>query len=203
VSRLRDSQLGDAKVNDIRNYIRRGKLWEAFDADTAPVLLIDEIDKADPDVPNSLLVPLGSQTFTVHETGQVVKADTGRTGKDGKLISPLVIFTSNAERSLPQAFLRRCIVLELPAPSETLLVEVACRHFGKGFPLEPKMLKLSQELAAILMAQREESEREGLRKPGTAEYLDALRACVELEISPVSPEWAIMKQVVMKKDSRQ
>ena len=98
VSRLRDSQLGDARVHDIRNYIVKGKLWQAFDADTAPVLLIDEIDKADIEFPNDLLRELDQMEFFVHETQEFVRARQ----------RPIIIITSNNEKELPDAFLRRC-----------------------------------------------------------------------------------------------
>jgi MoxR-like ATPase len=98
VTRLRDSQLGDERVKDIRNYIKRGKLWEAFTADGAPVLLIDEIDKADIEFPNDLLQELDRMEFYVYETGETIKAEH----------RPIVIITSNNEKELPDAFLRRC-----------------------------------------------------------------------------------------------
>ncbi len=98
VSRLRDSQLGDARVHDIANYIIRGKLWDAFAAEAAPVLLIDEIDKADIEFPNDLLLELDRMEFHVYETGETVKA----------ALRPIVVITSNNEKELPDAFLRRC-----------------------------------------------------------------------------------------------
>src|SRR5271166_972732 len=98
VSRLRDSQLGDERVKDIRNYIRKGKLWEAFEAPEKPILLIDEIDKADIEFPNDLLQELDRMEFFVYETGEVVKAK----------VRPIVFITSNNEKELPDAFLRRC-----------------------------------------------------------------------------------------------
>src|ERR1700761_2577391 len=98
VSRLRDSQLGDARVSDIRNYIKRGKLWDAFTHETRPVLLIDEIDKADIEFPNDLLLELDRMEFHVYETGETVKAER----------RPIVVITSNNEKELPDAFLRRC-----------------------------------------------------------------------------------------------
>ncbi len=98
VSRLRDSQLGDERVQDIRNYIKRGKLWDAFTADERPVLLIDEIDKADIEFPNDLLLELDRMEFFVYETGETVKARR----------RPIVVITSNNEKELPDAFLRRC-----------------------------------------------------------------------------------------------
>ena len=98
VTRLRDSQLGDARVKDIRNYIKRGKLWEGFVADERPVLLIDEIDKADIEFPNDLLQELDRMEFFVYETGETVQARR----------RPIVVITSNNEKELPDAFLRRC-----------------------------------------------------------------------------------------------
>ena len=98
VSRLRDSQLGDKKINDISNYISKGKLWEAFESSGRPILLIDEIDKADIEFPNDLLLELDKMEFFVYETGETIKA------KD----RPIVIITSNNEKELPDAFLRRC-----------------------------------------------------------------------------------------------
>ncbi|MDU6728751.1 MAG: MoxR family ATPase, partial [Bradyrhizobium sp.] len=98
VSRLRDSQLGDSRVSDIKNYIKRGKLWEAFTAEQRPVLLIDEIDKADIEFPNDLLLELDRMEFHVYETGETIKAR----------LRPIVIITSNNEKELPDAFLRRC-----------------------------------------------------------------------------------------------
>ncbi|WP_374444449.1 AAA family ATPase, partial [Stella sp.] len=98
VARLRDGQLGDARVRDIGNYIKRGKLWDAFTAETAPVLLIDEIDKADIEFPNDLLLELDRMEFHVYETGETVAAR----------VRPIVVITSNNEKELPDAFLRRC-----------------------------------------------------------------------------------------------
>jgi MoxR-like ATPase len=109
VSRLRDSQLGDAKVKDIANYIRRGKLWEAFVAENPTVLLIDEIDKADIEFPNDLLLELDRMEFFVYETGEVVKAAR----------RPIVIITSNNEKELPDAFLRRCFFHYIRFPMPT------------------------------------------------------------------------------------
>src|SRR5215208_6652261 len=119
VSRLRDSQLGDERVKDIRNYIKRGKLWDAFVADERPVLLIDEIDKADIEFPNDLLQELDRMEFFVYETGETVKARR----------RPLMIITSNNEKELPDAFLRRCFFhyIRFPDP-ETMKRIVAAHH---------------------------------------------------------------------------
>ena len=108
VARLRDSQLGDARVHDIRNYIRRGKLWEAFTREERPVLLIDEIDKADIEFPNDLLQELDRMEFHIYETGETVKAAR----------RPIVIITSNNEKELPDAFLRRCFFHYIRFPDE-------------------------------------------------------------------------------------
>jgi MoxR-like ATPase len=115
VSRLRDSQLGDERVKDIRNYIKRGKLWDAFVADDRPVLLIDEIDKADIEFPNDLLLELDRMEFFVYETGETVKARR----------RPIVIITSNNEKELPDAFLRRCFIKQrLVAEALRLFYEI-------------------------------------------------------------------------------
>ncbi len=121
VSRLRDSQLGDARVHDVRNYIRKGKLWQAFDAPGRVVLLIDEIDKADIEFPNDLLQELDRMEFHVYETGETVRAQH----------RPVVIITSNNEKELPDAFLRRCFFHYIRFPdAETL----AANRRGCIFP---------------------------------------------------------------------
>src|SRR3954471_20108381 len=119
VSRLRDSQLGDAKVHDIRNYIVRGKLWEAFTSDAQSVLLIDEIDKADIEFPNDLLRELDRMEFYVYETQELVKAKH----------RPLVIITSNNEKELPDAFLRRCFFHYIRFPDHETMVKIVNVHF--------------------------------------------------------------------------
>src|SRR2546427_662084 len=118
VSRLRDSQLGEAKVHDIANYISRGKLWEAFDADEAPVLLIDEIDKADIEFPNDLLLELDRMEFFVYETQRTVKARQ----------RPIVFITSNNEKELPDAFLRRCFFHYIRFPERETMSEIIEVH---------------------------------------------------------------------------
>src|SRR5205085_10595050 len=119
VSRLRDSQLGDARVKDIRNYIRRGKLWEAFAAESRPVLLIDEIDKADIEFPNDLLQELDRMEFFVYETGETIKAKT----------RPVVLITSNNEKELPDAFLRRCFFHFIKFPDTETMRRIVDVHF--------------------------------------------------------------------------
>ncbi len=119
VSRLRDSQLGDDRVHDIRNYIKRGKLWDAFDADEQVVLLIDEIDKADIEFPNDLLVEIDKMEFFVYETGETVKAK----------IRPIVIITSNNEKELPDAFLRRCFFHFINFPDRATMEQIVSVHY--------------------------------------------------------------------------
>src|SRR5271156_2860095 len=128
VSRLRDSQLGDSRVSDIRNYIRRGKLWEAFTAPIRPVLLIDEIDKADIEFPNDLLLELDRMEFYVYETGETVKAS----------IRPIVVITSNNEKELPDAFLRRCFFHYIRFPDTDTMQRIVDAHFSG---LKPKLIE--------------------------------------------------------------
>ena len=165
VSRLRDSQLGDARVNDVRNYIRKGKLWQAFEANSKVVLLIDEIDKADIEFPNDLLQELDRMEFDVYETGETVRA-THR---------PIVIITSNNEKELPDAFLRRCFFhyIRFPDP-ETMKRIVEVHHPG---------IK-DQLLTAALTQFYEIREQSGLRKkPSTSEVLDWLRLLLAEDLS--------------------
>ncbi|HQQ64088.1 MAG TPA: MoxR family ATPase [Pseudomonadales bacterium] len=119
VSRLRDSQLGDDRVHDIRNYIKRGKLWDAFDSDEQVVLLIDEIDKADIEFPNDLLVEIDKMEFFVYETGETIKAK----------IRPIVIITSNNEKELPDAFLRRCFFHFISFPDRDTMMRIVDVHY--------------------------------------------------------------------------
>ncbi|MEL7184210.1 MAG: MoxR family ATPase [Pseudomonadota bacterium] len=157
VSRLRDSQLGDARVHDISNYIRRGKLWQAFDADERVVLLIDEIDKADIEFPNDLLQELDKMEFFVYETGEAVRAKH----------RPIVIITSNNEKELPDAFLRRCFFHYIRFPEmETLKRIVEVHHPG---------IK-EQLLTAALTRFYAIRDQQGLKKkPSTSEVLDWLK----------------------------
>ncbi|MEH6403308.1 MAG: MoxR family ATPase [Sneathiella sp.] len=157
VSRLRDSQLGDGKVNDIANYIRPGKLWEAFTADESPVLLIDEIDKADIEFPNDLLQELDRMEFYVYETQQTIKAEK----------RPLVIITSNNEKELPDAFLRRCFFHYISFPdAETMGQIVDVHHPNAKQSLVRDALKIFFDVR----------ETPGLKKkPSTSELLDWLK----------------------------
>src|SRR5271169_4052784 len=119
VTRLRDSQLGDERVKDVKNYIKPGKLWEAFDNDARPVLLIDEIDKADIEFPNDLLLELDRMEFFVYETGETIKADR----------RPIVVITSNNEKELPDAFLRRCFFHYIRFPDADTMRAIVDVHF--------------------------------------------------------------------------
>ena len=157
VSRLRDSQLGDARVSDIRNYIRRGKLWEAFAAPERPVLLIDEIDKADIEFPNDLLLELDRMEFHVYETGETVRAAR----------RPIVVITSNNEKELPDAFLRRCFFHYIRFPdSETMRAIVEAHYPG----IKPRLIE--EALRAVLLGARDarpEEEADHVRTAGLAE----------------------------------
>ncbi len=157
VSRLRDSQLGDERVHDIRNYIKKGKLWEAFTADKTPILLIDEIDKADIEFPNDLLQELDRMEFFVYETGETVKAQA----------RPLVIITSNNEKELPDAFLRRCFFHYIKFPDKETMKEIVEVHYP-GIHKE-----LVREALTLFYDVREVP---GLKKkPSTSELLDWLK----------------------------
>lgn len=166
VSRLRDSQLGDGRVNDVKNYIRQGKLWQAFAADKKSVLLIDEIDKADIEFPNDLLQELDRMEFHVYETGETVKA-RGR---------PIVIITSNNEKELPDAFLRRCFFHYIRFPAAEILEKIVEVHY----PGIKKTL-----LRNALTQFYEIRETPGLKKkPSTSEALDWIRLLVAEDVDP-------------------
>ena len=165
VSRLRDSQLGDERVNDVRNYIRKGKLWQAFEADTRVVLLIDEIDKADIEFPNDLLAELDQMEFHVYETGETIRARH----------RPIVVITSNNEKELPDAFLRRCFFHYIRFPDmETLKRIVEVHHPGIKESLLTTALTQFYELR----------ETPGLKKkPSTSEVLDWLKLLLAEDLS--------------------
>jgi len=160
VSRLRDSQLGDARVDDVSNYIRRGKLWQAFEAEHRSVLLIDEIDKADIEFPNDLLQELDRMEFHVYETGETIRA----------AFRPVVIITSNNEKELPDAFLRRCFFHYIRFPDAETLRTIVEAHFPG----------IKQTLLTTALEQFFEiRETQGLKKkPSTSEMLDWLRLLV-------------------------
>ena len=157
VSRLRDSQLGDDRVNDVKNYIRKGKLWQAFDADRKVVLLIDEVDKADIEFPNDLLQEIDKMEFHVYETGETIKAKH----------RPIVIITSNNEKELPDAFLRRCFFHYIRFPDmDTMRKIVEVHHPG-----------IKEGLLTTALTQFFEiRDQAGLKKkPSTSEVLDWLK----------------------------
>jgi len=166
VSRLRDSQLGDARVGEIANYILKGKLWEAFDSAVQPVLLIDEIDKADIEFPNDLLRELDRMEFYVYETRELVKARH----------RPIIIITSNNEKELPDAFLRRCFFHYIRFPDAETMTRIVESHYP-GLRRE----LLSEALAAFFKVR----EMPGLKKkPSTSELLDWIKLLLAEEIPP-------------------
>ncbi|QZP07125.1 MoxR family ATPase [Caenibius sp. WL] len=157
VARLRDGQLGDERVHDIRNYIKKGKLWEAFTAEQLPVLLIDEIDKADIEFPNDLLQELDRMSFDVYETQERIEAKE----------RPIVVITSNNEKELPDAFLRRCFFHYIKFPDPETMRDIVEVHFpGIQKQLVTKAMEMFYELR----------ETPGLKKkPSTSELLDWLK----------------------------
>jgi MoxR-like ATPase len=165
VSRLRDSQLGDERVKEIKNYISKGKLWEAFTNDARPVLLIDEIDKADIEFPNDLLLELDRMEFFVYETGETIKAKQ----------RPIVMITSNNEKELPDAFLRRCFFHYIKFPDRDTMTKIIDVHY-------PKIMdKLVGEALNIFYQIREVP---GLKKkPSTSELLDWLKLLMADDIT--------------------
>ena len=166
VSRLRDSQLGDERVKDIRNYIKRGKVGDSFVADERPVLLIDEIDKADIEFPNDLLLELDRMEFYVYETGETVKARR----------RPIVVITSNNEKELPDAFLRRCFFHYIRFPDTETMRAIIEVHFpGIKQRLVAEALKLFYEIRDV----------PGMKKkPSTSELLDWLKLLLVEDVGP-------------------
>ena len=166
VSRLRDSQLGDERVHDVRNYIRKGKLWQAFEAPGRVVLLVDEIDKADIEFPNDLLQELDRMEFHVYETGETIRAQH----------RPVVIITSNNEKELPDAFLRRCFFHYIRFPEAETLAAIVRVHFPD---IKDRLL------TAALTQFYEIREVPGLKKkPSTSEVLDWLRLLLAEDLAP-------------------
>ena len=166
VSRLRDSQLGDARVKDIRNYIVKGNLWEAFDSEVQPVLLIDEIDKADIEFPNDLLRELDRMEFYVYETRETVRARH----------RPIIVITSNNEKELPDAFLRRCFFHYIRFPDEETMTRIVDVHFPG---LKRELVR--ESLAAFFRLR----DTPGLKKkPTTSELLDWIKLLVAEDIAP-------------------
>ncbi|WP_448190873.1 AAA family ATPase [Azospirillum sp. sgz301742] len=166
VSRLRDSQLGEERVHEISNYIVRGKLWEAFEAPAAPVLLIDEIDKADIEFPNDLLLELDRMEFHVYETRQTIKARQ----------RPIILITSNNEKELPDAFLRRCFFHYIRFPDRDTMERIVDVHYPG---LKPDLLREAMTLFYELR------EVPGLKKkPSTSELLDWIKLLMVEDIDP-------------------
>ncbi|WP_454759940.1 AAA family ATPase [Caulobacter segnis] len=157
VTRLRDSQLGDERVKDVKNYIKKGKLWEAFESEQRPVLLIDEIDKADIEFPNDLLQELDRNEFYVYETNETIKAT----------VRPIIIITSNNEKELPDAFLRRCFFHYIRFPEEATMQAIVDVHFpGIKQKLVAEALRIFYDMRKV----------PGLKKkPSTSELLDWLK----------------------------
>ncbi|MEJ2531543.1 MAG: MoxR family ATPase [Halioglobus sp.] len=164
VSRLRDSQLGEEKVHDIANYLKKGKLWEAFESDEQVVLLIDEVDKADIEFPNDLLVELDRMEFFVYETGQTIKARH----------RPIIIITSNNEKELPDAFLRRCFFHFINFPDRDTMREIVAVHYPDiANELVAEAMEVFFDVRAI----------PGLKKkPSTSELIDWLKLLMADEI---------------------
>jgi len=166
VARLRDSQLGDNRVHDIANYIVRGKIWEAFDSEKQPVLLIDEIDKADIEFPNDLLQELDRMEFYVYETQKLVKAEH----------RPIIMITSNNEKELPDAFLRRCFFHYIQFPDKITMAKIVDVHFPG---LKKELLKEALEAFYKLR------DVPGLKKkPSTSELLDWIKLLLAEDIAP-------------------
>jgi MoxR-like ATPase len=166
VSRLRDSQLGDERVHDVSNYIRQGKLWQAFAADQRVVLLIDEIDKADIEFPNDLLQELDKMEFYVYETGETIRAEN----------RPIVIITSNNEKELPDAFLRRCFFHYIQFPDPQTMQDIVRVHYPD----------IKEKLLTTALTQFYEiREQPGLKKkPSTSEVLDWLKLLLAEDLAP-------------------
>jgi MoxR-like ATPase len=166
VSRLRDSQLGEERVHDVRNYLKPGKLWEAFTSPVRPVLLIDEIDKADIEFPNDLLQELDRMEFFVHETGETIRAE----------VRPVVVITSNNEKELPDAFLRRCFFHFIRFPDDQTMKAIVDVHFPGIKPrLVSEALKTFYEIR----------DTPGLKKkPSTSELLDWLKLLLVDDVDP-------------------
>ena len=178
VSRLRDSQLGDERVKDISNYIKRGKMWEAFTSETRPILLIDEIDKADIEFPNDLLLELDRMQFYVYETQQTIKAEQ----------RPIVMITSNNEKELPDAFLRRCFFHYIRFPDRETMTQIVDVHFPD---LQRNLLR---EALNVFYDIREVP---GLKKkPSTSELLDWLKLLMVEDMSPESLRSKDSKQLI-------
>jgi len=178
VARLRDSQLGDDRVHDIKNYINKGKMWEAFESDVRPILLIDEIDKADIEFPNDLLHELDKMSFSVYETGETITANQ----------RPIIIITSNNEKDLPDAFLRRCFFHYIQFPDEETMADIVKVHFPN---LKQRMLSAALKRFFAVRAMP------GLKKkPSTSELLDWLKLLLVEDIDPETIKEADPKKMI-------
>jgi len=209
LQRLNDATTPTVQVRSKQHYVTPGVLWWAFDAPTAgcrgkgtiaaefqlidpsghperphAIVLVDEIDKADPDVPNDLLEPFDVKEFTVRDTG-----DTIRQGQDTDV---LLMLTTNGERELPRAFLRRCVTLRLDDPTADRFTTIAAQRFGGEHDLHTA-------IAAEVMWLRDEARKKGIRPPSTGEYLDAVEACRALDPDPDKSAWREMLQSVLWK----
>jgi MoxR-like ATPase len=184
VQRLYDSQFaGSGDVSDIKRYIKLGKLGEAFAADEQPVLLIDEIDKADLEFPNDLLWELDKMEFQIHETGEQIRAK----------VPPIVVITSNAEKDLPDAFLRRCIFYYIPFPEAAVMRQIVRVHFEN---LQDDLMKAAMDVFYWIRGLRDIQ-----KKPGTAELVDWLRALSKRDVPAEEIAREIpFEGVLLKKD---
>ena len=178
VSRLRDSQLGDDRVHDIGNYIVRGKLWEAFESGKRPVLLIDEIDKADIEFPNDLLLELDRMEFFVYETKKTIKAEH----------RPIIIITSNNEKELPDAFLRRCFFHYIRFPERDVMEDIVEVHYpGLKRNLVSEALNVFFEIREV----------PGLKKkPSTSELIDWIKLLMAEDVDPETLRTRDMKKLI-------
>src|SRR3954452_16007690 len=166
VTRLRDSQLGDPRVKDVKNYIKKGKLWDAFEMDARAVLLIDEIDKADIEFPNDLLLELDRMEFFVYETGETIRAR----------VRPIVMITSNNEKELPDAFLRRCFFHYIKFPDRETMQKIVDVHYpGIKQKLVSGALNVFYQLRDVLRLKK---------KPSTSELLDWLKLLLNEDLPP-------------------
>ncbi len=178
VARLRDSQLGEDRVHDIKNYIKKGKLWEAFESEKRPILLIDEIDKADIEFPNDLLHELDKMSFHVYETGETITAKQ----------RPIIIITSNNEKDLPDAFLRRCFFHYIQFPDDETMAKIVEVHFPN---IKPRLLNAAMKRFFDVRAMP------GLKKkPSTSELLDWLKLLLVEDIDPETLKEADPKKLI-------
>jgi MoxR-like ATPase len=218
--RLNDSQIPNRDVRPDSAYVEPGVLWWAFDRHLArrrgapddakvpdatdpregpdvdgSVVLLDEIDKADPDVPNNLLVPIGSLQFPFSDTGGCSITVSGHKSP------PLIFITTNDERELPNAFLRRCVILKLRAPGQNRLISIARAHFKHEHKDGDEVL-FSELAKKITPAPDEEDEDVGSQTPSTAEYLDALRTCRDLNVQPKDGDaaWETIRTITLRKE---